>query len=381
MQTPSPLPPLLKQLADLHGPNTTDGMSLPPGCYVEPDFLALEIKRVFHGAWLCVGREADVAQVGDQMSYDSPIGPVMAVRQKDGSIRTLSRVCRHRAALIGPDGRGSSQLLVCPYHKWVYELDGQLRGAPGMDSAFDKSACRLPGYRTEVWAGFVFFNTDPDARPLAEQLEAHAARVERHDLGALATRFAIGEQWAANWKVAFENSCETYHHMGVHRETLEPAFPTLGVICERGGEAFNLHSAPAAAGFSFERPHDGSRLNDDDLQRLTILGIYPNLVLAFSGANVTWFRFTPRGADTTDLRVGWLGPTSIEPAPNTLARERAVLEAILAEDRASCAGVQIGLRSADAAPGPLSPLEATIGEFARYLAAKVLAADHPSTTA
>ena len=375
MSPPSPLSSLLQQLSKLHGPDASSAMSLPPGCYVEPDFLALEVDRVFRGAWLCVGRAADIAEAGDQMSYESPVGPVMAVRQKDGSVKTLSRVCRHRAALVGSDGVGSSRLLVCPYHKWVYELDGQLRGAPGMAADFEREACRLPDYRTEIWAGFVFFNTDPDAGPLADKLAPHAARIARHDLEDLATRFVIDERWAANWKVAFENSCETYHHMGVHRQTLEPAFPTAGVVCEDGGPAFNLHSAPAAAGFSFERPHAQSLLNDDDLQRLTILGIYPNLVLAFSGPNVTWFRFTPQGPGACDLRVGWLGPASLTPDADALARERAILEAILAEDRVSCAGVQRGLSSLDAAPGPLSPLEATIGQFARYLAAKILASE------
>lgn len=369
------LPNLLTHLAEHQGAGSANTTSLPPGCYVNQDFLALEVDRVFSGAWLCIGREADIPQVGDYITYDSPLGPVMAIRQKDGSIKTLSRVCRHRAALVGAAGGGSSRLLVCPYHKWVYELDGQLRGAPGMEAAasFEKDDCRLPAYRTEVWAGFVFFNADADAAPLSAQLEPNDARAARHGLATLETRFVIDETWAANWKVAFENSCETYHHMGVHRQTLEPAFPTLGVVCETGGPAFNLHSAPASEGFRFERPADDALLSEDDLQRLTILGIYPNLVLAFSGPNVTWFRFTPDGVGATDLRVGWLGPAEGGADLERLAQERAILEAILAEDRASCAGVQVGLASRDAAAGPLSPLEATIGEFARYLTAKVLA--------
>lgn len=363
-----PLPSFLKQLADSYS-GTVGATTLPPRCYVDDDFLALEIDRIFAGAWLCIGRENDIPKVGDYISYDSPLGPVMAIRQKDRSIKTLSRVCRHRAALVGDAEGGSSSLLVCPYHKWAYELDGQLRGAPGMAgvASFEKSDCRLPGYPTEVWAGFIFFNTDANAPALSDQLETNAPRAERHGLATLQTRVTIDESWPANWKVAFENSCETYHHMGVHQRTLEPAFPALGVACEKGGPAFNLHSAPASDGFRFDRPVNDVHLSEDDLRRLTILGIYPNLVLAFSGPNVTWFRFTPKSVGTTDLRVGWLGPAEASSDPHLLARERAILEAILAEDRASCAGVQAGLSSRDAAAGPLSPLEATIGEFARYL--------------
>ena len=86
----------------------------------------------------------------------------------------------------------------------------------------------------------------------------------------------------------------------------------------------------------------------------------------------TWFSFTPTSATTTRLRVGWLVPSDADPA--ALPRERATLEAILAEDRVSCTGVQRGLESRDARSGPLSPIEQTIAEFARYLARRIATA-------
>ncbi|WP_082006281.1 aromatic ring-hydroxylating oxygenase subunit alpha [Sphingomonas sp. ERG5] len=346
-------------------------VSLPPACYVDPGFLAVERERLFAREWLCIGRAADMPVPGDYLSYDSAIGPVMAVRQKDGSVATLSRSCRHRGALLGSDGAGTARLFVCPYHKWTYELDGTLIGAPTMhrNPAFDRAACSLPRFRTEVWQGFVFFNANPDAPELAPRLTAVSELCARHGLDALESRFAIDEKWDANWKVAFENSCETYHHMGVHTATLEPVFPTLGVVCEDGGDLHNLHYAPANPGFAFDAPPGDATLLDDDLRRLVILGIYPNLVIAFSGATATWFRFTPITADTTTLHVGWLTPVGHDPL--RLEQEHATVERILLEDRISCAAVQRGLAGRDASQGPLSPLERPIAEFARYLAGRL----------
>ena len=369
----STLSPLAEEVLAIAGAPLERAFALPPACYVDPGFLALEHEVLFAREWLCVGRAADIPQPGDYAAYDSPVGPVMAVRQKDGSIATLSRVCRHCGALVGEDGSGSARLFTCPYHKWVYELDGRLRGAPAMggNPAFAPADRALPRFATEVWQGFVFFNADAGAAPLAGRLASIAELCGRHDLLNLKTGFLIEEDWPSNWKVAFENSCETYHHMGVHRQTLEPAFPTLGVRCEAGGAQHNLHIVPSADGFSFE-PGANSRLTGDDLAQLQIVGVYPNLVIALSGATATWFSFTPTSATTTRLRVGWLVPSDADPA--ALPRERATLEAILAEDRVSCTGVQRGLESRDARSGPLSPIEQTIAEFARYLARRIATA-------
>lgn len=370
-QTYPSMPATLDAVHALTRAPITAAVGLPPACYINAGFLALERERLFAREWLCIGRAADMPVAGDYLTYDSPIGPVMAVRQKDGSVATVSRSCRHRGALLGSDGAGAARLFICPYHKWTYELDGTLIGAPTMQGnpAFDRASCHLPRFKTEIWHGFVFFNANPDASALTPRLTAVSELCARHDLDALESRFAIDERWDANWKVAFENSCETYHHMGVHTATLEPAFPTLGVVCEEGGELYNLHYAPASPGFAFDAPVGDTMLLDDDLRRLVILGIYPNLVIAFSGATATWFRFTPVTADTTALHVGWLAPAGHDPL--LLDQEQATIERILLEDRISCAAVQRGLAGRDASQGPLSPLERPIAEFARYLARRL----------
>jgi len=47
----------------------------------------------------------------------------------DAGIDLLSNVCRHRQAIM-LEGRGNAQNIVCPLHRWTYDLKGELLGAP-----------------------------------------------------------------------------------------------------------------------------------------------------------------------------------------------------------------------------------------------------------
>jgi phenylpropionate dioxygenase-like ring-hydroxylating dioxygenase large terminal subunit len=344
-----------------------ESFSLAPAAYLSPGVYDLEKTRIFAREWLCAGRERDLARPGDYLTLDvDGLASLMVVRQKDGSLRALSRVCRHRAALLGEDAGGSAGLFVCPYHKWTYELDGSLRGAPGSDQApgFDKAACALPAYPVEVWQGFVFVSLDPAAAPLAPRLASLDARLapyrpaEATDLG------VIEEVWPTNWKVAMENGSESYHHIGVHGVTLEPYFPGLGTACEPGTAAYTLHVVPVA-------PERGAAAAEDGIgeRGLLIVGIYPNLVLALTPEHLTWFAFRPLGHDRTPVVVGMSAVAELPAGAREAAAEgfRATIQAILDEDRRSCAGVQRGLSMADAASGRLMPIERPIAEFVRYL--------------
>ena len=48
----------------------------------------------------------------------------------------MSAVCQHRAMLVA-EGAGNTRGFVCPYHHWVYSLDGALVNAPAMERTCD----------------------------------------------------------------------------------------------------------------------------------------------------------------------------------------------------------------------------------------------------
>src|SRR3546814_15541419 len=93
--------------------------------------------------------------------------PVIISRTRDGRISASYNMCVHRGVEVA-EGRGNTRAFKCPYHGWIYDLEGKLTGAAHMkDSAgFDLSNCRLRPIRVETWRRniFITFNTDEIGR-------------------------------------------------------------------------------------------------------------------------------------------------------------------------------------------------------------------------
>jgi nitrite reductase/ring-hydroxylating ferredoxin subunit len=204
------------------------GTTLPPRCYTDPDLHARELERIFRREWLPLCRADQLREPGEYLALDLAGEPLVAVRGRDGRLRVLSNVCRHRFMPL-VSGAGRANAFQCPYHLWSYGLDGQLLGAPGMEGArgFERAATRLPELRSETWQGFLFVNLDGAAPPLAPRLAALDERLARYRLAELVTLASLDYESAWNWKVMLENAAESYHHMGPHAGTLEPVLPAL----------------------------------------------------------------------------------------------------------------------------------------------------------
>ena len=140
-------------------------------------------------------------------------------RAKDGAIQAFSSVCRHRGMEVA-DGEGTCTTFTCPYHHWVYGLDGRLLGAPAMERThdFEKKEWGLPNLAVEVWQGFVFVNLDRDAPPLAPTLARYEPFLEHYHLDECVSpgTFTLTDlPW--NWKVMFENFNDGYHANRLHQ--------------------------------------------------------------------------------------------------------------------------------------------------------------------
>ncbi|MGH6953161.1 MAG: aromatic ring-hydroxylating oxygenase subunit alpha [Alphaproteobacteria bacterium] len=103
--------------------------ALPPACYTSPEFFALERERIFMKVWNFVGDVGLVPNPGDYHAFDYAGVPVLLVRDRAGTVRAFANTCRHKGSRI-VSGDGSARALKCPYHGWVYGLDGKLTGAP-----------------------------------------------------------------------------------------------------------------------------------------------------------------------------------------------------------------------------------------------------------
>ena len=117
--------------------------------------------------------------------------------------------------------RGPARTFTCPYHHWVYGLDGRLLGAPAMERThdFDKKDWGLPNLAVEEWQGFVFVNFDRDAAPLAPDarpLRAVPRALRPRPTAVCPGTFTLTDlPW--NWKVMFENFNDGYHANRLHQ--------------------------------------------------------------------------------------------------------------------------------------------------------------------
>lgn len=83
----------------------------------------------------------------------------LILRGKDGVVRAFNNMCRHRGSRVVADSQGSCKnALVCPFHGWVYNLDGTLRGAarPRSFPELNKTEFGLMPLDLEIWMGFIF---------------------------------------------------------------------------------------------------------------------------------------------------------------------------------------------------------------------------------
>lgn len=194
------------------------GAPLQQEFYADPDIFARDVARLFLQRWLCVGHESRIAKRGDWFRFDVADESLVVVRGRDGEIRALVNVCRHRGSRVCYDAEGHSSVLQCPYHAWTYGLDGSLRSARLTEPDFDLTQHGLVQARVRVIEGLVFvcFADDPPGLDDAEE----TLRSSLHHYGWADAQVAHRETYSvrANWKLAVENYRECYHCAPAHPE-------------------------------------------------------------------------------------------------------------------------------------------------------------------
>ena len=116
------LSPEIARLVAEHRP----GGPLERDFYVAPEVFEADLARIFHRHWVFAGYAFQVARPGDFFTYKVGTESVIVVRDRAGEIRAFHNVCRHRGSRICKTEQGNAHRLVCPYHRWTYELDGAL---------------------------------------------------------------------------------------------------------------------------------------------------------------------------------------------------------------------------------------------------------------
>ena len=210
--------------------NPADSNSLPGWAYLDPALHERERNEIFFKTWHYAGWVGDLRQPGDYITAELLDQNIVILRGEDGTLQGFHNVCQHRGHLL-LTGRGHVSSISCPYHAWVYRLNGQLRNARGAErlAGFDMAQFSLRPVRVELVAdSFVFFNLDMEALPLAELAGDMIAdvvaevpelkRLVRSDLTPRSQDNSVPLMFPckANWKVVIDNFLECNHCRPAH---------------------------------------------------------------------------------------------------------------------------------------------------------------------
>ena len=190
----------------LTGQRTPDGRTAAE----RRTILTFVVERRTNG-WIAVAAQnTDVAEGAETLARD-----------RDGALRAMSNVCRHRMSIL-LEGRGHVRAITCPYHAWTYNLDGSLRGAPAMDmnTSFCKEASGLPAVRCVDWKGWIMVTLDPDLPEPHELLKEMDDLVGYLPMEDYVEVFREEHRWNTNWKILAENFMESYHLPMCHGGTI-----------------------------------------------------------------------------------------------------------------------------------------------------------------
>ena len=190
--------------------------------YFDPQLFQRELDTVFRKGPRYVGHELSVPEVGDYHTLLQEGEGRALVRTPQG-VELISNVCRHRQAVM-LRGRGNTRsAIVCPLHRWTYDLKGELIGAPHFA---DDPCLNLRNYPVQTWNGMVFeAPADGSGRPVAADLAGLGPKADLDFTGYQLDRVQLHE-CDYNWKTFIEVYLEDYH--------VAPFHPGLGqfVTCE-----------------------------------------------------------------------------------------------------------------------------------------------------
>lgn len=231
--------------------------------YTDPDIFQLELRRIFGAAWIFVGHESQVKNIGDYFCTTLGRKPIIVVRDAEGQLQTIHNQCAHRGAMVVASDKGHTDEFQCCYHGWTYHLDGRLKAIPlqhGYPADFNPKSgktamtqvARVASYR-----GFIFVSEAADGPGLEESLNHMTTSiddmVDRAPGGEIEVAGGVFRHtYNGNWKLYLENLCDAAHPWFTHRSSIDAAQQQKDdVVSDGSGEIAIRQMRQNGAPYSF----------------------------------------------------------------------------------------------------------------------------------
>lgn len=207
-------------------PPIAESASLPSVSYSSAEVLEREKQAIFHRSWVCIGRSDQWTEIGQYSSRQLVDVPVIICRDDKQQLRAYVNSCRHRGARLLAEGEGKCKTFRCPFHRWTYQLNGQLLLAPkfpraGEADALNKADYGLLELKVSELAGFAFVALSEDVPPLAEWLGDFPALHAPWSFDRLRSYKRHEFTVDCNWKAFLDVFNEYYHLPYVHPNSLD----------------------------------------------------------------------------------------------------------------------------------------------------------------
>ncbi len=273
--------------------------------YVDPARFEDEKRVLFRQRPQMLGLSCECAEPGAQMTAELGGVPALIVRQTDGSLRGFVNACRHRGAPVNATDGAARPRISCPYHGWVYDLDGSLLARPYAEEAFDdapKADCGLRPIAVAEGYGLIFAQAEGGEGLTADKALA-GAEVEIADYGL--KDFVLVEArentWDFNWKLVLDTFTESYHIRSLHKNSIAPTYLSEVSICDVFGPHPRMIGLLKSVFEEIEKPSeaDWKFLPHTTTQYLFM----PSGLITYQRDHIELWRITPLSVDRTLVRT------------------------------------------------------------------------------
>jgi nitrite reductase/ring-hydroxylating ferredoxin subunit len=242
---------------------------IPTARYIDKDFARLEAEKLWPHVWQMACRTDELRDVGDYVVYNITDQSIVVVRTGEATFKAYHNVCPHRAtALAVGSGRFQLETIVCPFHGWKWNLQGENTFVADreefMGGCLTDEYLRLHECQVGEAMGGVWINMDPDAGSLDEHLAPVRALIDPLLLDQMKFYWHKSIVINANWKVAQEAFHEAYHVPQTHPQLVNPRLGGGGLPRYEYEVAANGHGWFRSVG-----PSAAMGLNKDLASKLT----------------------------------------------------------------------------------------------------------------
>ncbi|MBV1932828.1 MAG: aromatic ring-hydroxylating dioxygenase subunit alpha [Porticoccaceae bacterium] len=375
---------LTRRALDLvkHGDTTrSDDIYMSPvESYICPDWLAQERAILFKEYPLLVAFSCDLPNAGDFITNDDVGVPLLVIRDKKGQINAFFNTCQHRGAkLVTGCGRAQGGL-ICPYHAWNYEFNGELKVIPDEVSfpGVNKTERSLKSLPVVEKYGMIWvcptpgktFDIDAQLGGLGKGMVDDLKAYEFQNYHPYAQRRMHRKM---NWKLLLDTFLEPYHFAPLHPTTVGPLVHHNMCLLDTYGQ--NLREAVIRKSIDklADEPEDSW---DFPLHSALVYMLFPNAGLIMQRDHVELWRSYPV-ADKPDECIVQMDYYIPEPAETQSAKDHwernmdLAVSTVIEEDIPGVEGIQVGLSSEAISHSTFGRCEPALIHFQREVAKSI----------